>query len=209
MSSSQSRYDADLHDNQIIAMYDTEAEANAAAQVLQASGFPASSMRVLAQGKVLNTLSHDKPSQPENQSIWSAMASLFVPHDERTTFDSVIARGHAMLVVTPDATMDRHHLIHLLEDTHPFDFDARREEFRTESEVLPETGYRSAAATTAGSPAAQDAEARYRDARRETPDGANRVRSYISDRPSERTIQSGAAEPEMPPRVPTPTNTPL
>jgi hypothetical protein len=109
------------------------------------------------------------------------MASLFVPHDDRSTFQSVIARGHAMLVVTPDRTMDRQHLIHLLEDTHPIDLDARQAEWLASGQPL-DLGYHNAPETTAGSPAAQDAEARYRTGQRETPEGATRVRSYIADR---------------------------
>jgi hypothetical protein len=181
MDTTPTRYDADLHDNQIVAMYDTEAEANAAAQVLQANGFPAGCMRVLAQGKVLAGMAPQSAPQAEGQGFWSAMASLFVPHDERTTFQSVIARGHAMLVVTPDRGMDRQHLFHLLEDTHPVDLDARQAEWLQAGQPL-DTGYQNAPETTAGSPAAQEAEARYRAGQREIPEGTTRVRSYIAER---------------------------
>lgn len=202
------QYDADLHDNQIVAMYDNALQAESAKTMLVANGFPAAAMRVLAQGKVLTDFAPETPTLPEGQSIWSAMASLFMPHDERTTFQSVVARGHAMLVVTGDPTMDRRHLIHLLEETHPFDFDARADQWRASGE-LPGTGYKNAPETTAGSPAAEDAAARYREGQREMPEGARRVRSYIAERPGQGTIETGAAEPEMPPRVPTGTNTPL
>jgi hypothetical protein len=181
MSDNQIRYDADIHDNQVVAMYDTESEASAAAQALQAGGFPATCMRVLAQGKVLNGMAPASPPAPEGQTFWTAMASLFVPHDERSTFQSVIARGHAMLIVTPDRTMDRQHLIHMLEDTHPVDLDARQAEWLASGQPL-DLGYQNAPETTAGSPAAQDAEARYRAGQRETPEGASRVRSYITER---------------------------
>jgi hypothetical protein len=208
MSSTQARYDADLHDNQIVAMYDTAAEAEAAAQALRAHGFPSGCMRVLAQGKVLDALAPATETPSEDHSIWTAIASLFVPHDDRTTFQSVIARGHAMLVVSPDATMDRQHLIHLLEETNPVDLDARQAEWLQAGQPLA-TGYTSAPETTADSPAAQEAEANYRAGRRESAPQASRVRSYIIDRDGQHVIESGAAEPEMPVRTPTETNTPL
>jgi hypothetical protein len=138
-------------------------------------------MHVLAQGKVLTGMAPDNPQPAESQGFWSAMASLFIPHDERTTFQSVIARGHAMLVITPDSTMDRQHLIHVLEDTHPVDLDARQAEWLEAGQPL-DTGYQNAPETTGGSPAAQAAEARYRAGQREIPEGATRVRSYIAER---------------------------
>jgi hypothetical protein len=203
-------YDASIHENQVVALYDTEDAARSAQSLLLASGFPAASMQVLAREASLTDFQPAEPRMPASASegFWGAITSLFVPEDERSTFNTVIARGHAMLVVTPDATMDRHHLIHLLEETNPVDFDAKAEEWRQAGTLIPpdiDTGYRSDPAATSTSEAARDADARYRSGQREMTEGARRVRSYIADRtpftqPAERTIQASGtqAEPNPP-----------
>ena len=119
-----SLYDPNVHDNQIVAMYDTDADARRAMQALVDQGFPPSAMHVVARpGDTMDTTAAD-------EGLWGAIKSLFVPDEDRTTFNHAITRGHAMLVVTPDGNGDRSRLIHALEATHPLDFDAKLEEWR-------------------------------------------------------------------------------
>lgn len=122
-----SLYDPTIHDNQIVALYDTDAQARSAQQTLVAAGFPGPSMQIVARdagGDMSGT------AATADQGLWGSVKSLFVPDEDRTTYNTAVARGHAMLVVTPDASMDRQHLIHTLESTNPLDFDAKLEEWR-------------------------------------------------------------------------------
>ncbi len=117
-------YDPNVHDNQIVAMYDSDAGARQAMQVLVSQGFPASAMHVVARpGDTTDATAAE-------EGLWGAIKSLFVPDEERSTYNHAITRGHAMLVVTPEGTTDRSRLIHALEATHPLDFDAKLEEWR-------------------------------------------------------------------------------
>ncbi len=125
-------YDPAVHDNQIVALYETDAEARAAQDVLVRAGFAANAMQVMSRDTGSASAATELSSS--DGGLWGSIKSLFVPDEERNTYNSAIARGHAMLVVTPDRTMDRQHLIHTLEQTAPLDFDAKLEEWR-------QTGY--------------------------------------------------------------------
>ena len=169
ISASAALYDEAVHDNQIVALYDTEAEAQAARQVMQAAGFPPACMQVLARDSTLADFqpAAPKPAETESQGFWGALRSLFVPDEDRNTFNTVIARGHAILLVTTDRGMDRHHMISTLEATHPVDFDTRLEDWReVEAAKVMEP----------------DNSEQLRTGQREMAPGATRVRSYISER---------------------------
>ena len=144
-------YDPSIHDNQVVALYDTDAQARAAQQVLVQAGFPTSAMHVMARnGAASSTTTADASgmgyqstgSESESAGIWASIKSLFLPEEDRTSYRHAIDRGHAMLVVTPDHSMDRHHLLHVMESTDPLDFDAKLEEWR-------QSGYDSSSAMTA------------------------------------------------------------
>jgi uncharacterized protein (TIGR02271 family) len=122
-------YDPTVHDNQIVALYDTDAQARAAMDALARAGFPTASMQVMAREDAAANAGVAYASEQEG-GLWSSVKNLFVPEEDRTTYNTAIARGHAMLVVTPDHTMDRQRLIHTLEATNPLDFDAKLEEWR-------------------------------------------------------------------------------
>lgn len=116
-----------------------------------------------------------------------------------------------MLVVTPDRSMDRLHLIHVLESTDPLDFDVKHEEWRQDSHTTGSaTGVAAAGgaslnaasiATTTGlatQPVAGvvgDAETikvmqeRLRVGKREVSAGAVRIRSHIVERPVEESVR--------------------
>ena len=119
-------YDPDLHDNQIVAMYDTDAQAQAAKAQLVASGFSAAAIQVVSRGTETGTLGGVN-AEDANGGVWGAIRSMFVPDEDRAGYTHAIGRGHAVLVVNPDRSMDRSKLIHTLEATNPVDFDAKLE----------------------------------------------------------------------------------
>ena len=54
-----------------------------------------------------------------DEGLWGSIKSLFVPDEDRTTYNTAVNRGHAMLVVTPSMSMDRQRLIQTLEKHRP------------------------------------------------------------------------------------------
>ena len=124
-----SLYDENVHDNQIVAMYDTDAQARSAKDALVAKGVSAGSIQVVSRGTDTGTLGGVN-AEDDNGGVWGALRSLFVPDDDRSAYSHAVGRGHAMLVVTPAAGSDRVALVHALEATGPVDFDAKLEEWR-------------------------------------------------------------------------------
>ncbi len=122
-------YDESRHDNQIVAMYETDAQARSAKDMLVGKGVSASSIQLVSQGQDTGTLGGVN-AEDANGGVWGAIRSLFVPDDDRSAYSHAVGRGHAMLVVTPAAGTDRVALVHALESTDPVDFDAKLEEWR-------------------------------------------------------------------------------
>lgn len=121
-------YDPNLHDNQIVALYETDAQARAAQEKLASAGFSASATQIVSRDS--SNTGTTSASGAADEGLWGSIKSLFVPDEDRTTYNTAVNRGHAMLVVTPDMSMDRQRLIQVLETTNPLDFDAKLEEWR-------------------------------------------------------------------------------
>ena len=134
-------YDPNVHDNQIVAMYETDAQARAARDTLVSNGVPERAIRVNTGEQ--NPLAGGVDYEPNNTGFWGSIKSLFMPDEEAHGYAEGVRRGHAILVVQPDATMDRHRIVELLESTDPVDFDAKLEEWR-------QAGYSYPGATGAG-----------------------------------------------------------
>ncbi len=121
-------YDPDRHDNQIVALYESNAQASAARDALVAAGVASSAVKLVDRSSMEQ--SGGTAPSPNDGGFWGAVKSLFVPDEEVAGYHHAIDRGHAMLVVTPDRTADRSKIIHVLEGTDPIDFDAKLEEWR-------------------------------------------------------------------------------
>ena len=121
-------YDPNTHDNQIVALYDTMAEANKARDMLVHAGVGSGSIQVM--DKSTDSMAGGVDYEAGNQGMWGAIKSLFVPDDEAHAYNHAISRGHAMVVVSPARSANREVIIHTLEGTNPIDFDAKLEEWR-------------------------------------------------------------------------------
>ncbi len=121
-------YDPNIHDNQIVAMYETEAQARAARDTLISNGVPERAIHVNAGEQ--DHIAAGADYERNNTGFWGSIKSLFMPDEEAHGYAEGVRRGHAVLVVRPDATMDRHRIVELLESTDPVDFDAKLEEWR-------------------------------------------------------------------------------
>ena len=121
-------YDPNTHDNQIVALYETMAEANKARDMLVHAGVSSESIQVT--DKSSDTMAGGVDYEAGNQGMWGAIKSLFVPDEEAHAYNHAINAGHAMVVVSPARTANREVIIHTLEGTNPIDFDAKLEEWR-------------------------------------------------------------------------------
>ncbi len=175
-------YDPAVHDNQIVAVYETDADANAARDALLGAGIPQAAIQVV--DKTYGDAAGPSSAEDRNQGgFLGTLKSLFVPSEDVSTgYGEAIVRGHAMLILTPDATMDRQRAIQVLEESNPIDFDAKLEEWRQAGyEQMPQAGAaQPPAADTGNRPPPLDTG--YRTGWRETMPGASRVRSYVTDR---------------------------
>ncbi len=131
-------YNPNVHDNQIVAMYETDARARAARDVLVSNGIPEHAIQITAGEQ--DRLAGGADYEHSNSGLWASIKNLFMPHEEAYGYAEGVRRGHAVLVVQPDATVDRHQIVELLESTNPVDFDAKLEEWR-------QAGYRYPGAT--------------------------------------------------------------
>ena len=138
-------YDPSQHDNQIVALYDTRAHADAAREKLLAAGVDGGAVQVMDKGA--DEMAGGVDYEAGNQGLWGSIKSLFMPDEDAHAYSHAVGAGHAMVVVTPNATTNRNHIIEVLESTNPLDFDAKLEEWR-------QSGYNYApGGTTAGSTA--------------------------------------------------------
>ena len=121
-------YDPNTHDNQIVALYNTMSDANAAKQALVNAGIDGGSVQVM--DKSADNMAGGVDYESGNQGMWGAIKSLFVPDEDAHAYSHAIDKGHAMVVVSPNRTSNREQIIHVLEGTNPIDFDAKLEEWR-------------------------------------------------------------------------------
>ncbi len=73
-------YDPNVHDNQIVAMYETDARARAARDVLISNGVPERAIQVTA-GE-LDRLAANTDYGQSNSGLWASIKNLFMPHEE-------------------------------------------------------------------------------------------------------------------------------
>ncbi len=137
-------YDPNRHDNQIVAMFATEADAKTARDRLIAAGIPDRAIRFTDRGqdRFVGGVDYER----NDGGLWGSIKSLFMPDEDAHGYAEGVHRGHAMLVVQPDASMDRHKIITTLEQCNPVDFDAKLEEWRQTGYTHP--NYAAAGAAT-------------------------------------------------------------
>jgi uncharacterized protein (TIGR02271 family) len=136
-------YDPSMHDNQIVALYDSRAHADAAREKLLAAGVDSASVQVMDKGA--DEMAGGVDYEAGNQGLWGSIKSLFMPDEDAHAYSHAVGAGHAMVVVTPNAKSDRNHIIQTLEGTNPLDFDAKLEEWRQSGD-----NYTPASTTTSG-----------------------------------------------------------
>ena len=197
-------YDPSKHDNQIVALYETRAQADAAKAKLVSSGVDAGAVQVM--DREADRMAGGVDYESGNQGLWGSIKSMFAPDEDAHAYNHAINAGHSMVVVTPHATADRSQIIHVLESTNPMDFDSKLEEWRqsgynytptaaTGTATTATTGVAGTPAMAAGTAAVganetlKVMEERLRVGKREVAGGAVRVRSYVVERPVEEQVR--------------------
>ena len=155
-------YDPSVHDDQIVVMFETPADARAALDKLAAEGLAGDAMITERTPDGANA---GVNSEGGNTGLWGALKGIFAPDNEVHGLAEGVNRGHALLVLHP-ALETRNRVIELLEASHPIDFDARLEQWRT-------AGWQNLAAS---------APERTRVGARDAARGNERVRSYYASR---------------------------
>lgn len=116
-------YDPSIHDNQIVAVYDTMQQAEAAKAELMDAGVDGAAIELIDGNRT-------GIDQAPDGGFWGAVKSIFAPDEDALAFRHAMGRGHAMIVVYPAQTANREQIITVLDATGPIDFDAKLEEWR-------------------------------------------------------------------------------
>ena len=104
----------------VVAMFETYDRARAARDVLVSAGIDRSRIEVLAQSSGAEDASFHY--ERNDEGIWGAIKSLFMPDDESHLYAEGIRRGYAMLVVRTGAG-DQEQIISLLESQDAVDVE--------------------------------------------------------------------------------------
>ncbi len=115
-------------EHQIVAMFDTYAQARSAREALVSAGVPTSAIDLLdREGDVSDT---NFTYERTDEGFWGAIKRLFVPEEDAPSYAEGVRRGHALLVVRPEGTQ-RERVIAVLEQQNPVDLDTRESEWRS------------------------------------------------------------------------------
>lgn len=120
-------YDPTQQDDQIVAMYDTRAEADAARQAVM-SHDPSARAEVV--DRTADGANAGVNSEGGNTGFWGSLKGLFAPDEEVHGYAEGVRRGHALLVIHPTPGT-RETIIDAIEATNPVDFDAKLEQWRS------------------------------------------------------------------------------
>lgn len=166
----------------ITAVFDSQAAAHQARQKLLSLGLPGEQVNIVDQ-----TAKATSADQESHGGYWSAIKELFVPDDDRETFEESVRRGGFLLIASTD---DKHadEAIRVLENSDAVDLDRRQEQWRTEGWPGPQSTARAQTpreSTAAGTDEQTIplVEEHMRVGKREVDRGSVRVRSYIEEEP--------------------------
>ena len=112
----------------ITALFDTRADADAGAERLRQAGIDAGHVSVHDQTTHTTSGTH---STGADKGLWASVRNVFVPHEDRHTYEEGIRRGGFLL--TADVDDDKTPAaVKALEEANTVDLDARAEEWRSD-----------------------------------------------------------------------------
>uniref|UniRef100_UPI0035CB6BA1 hypothetical protein n=1 Tax=uncultured Sphingomonas sp. TaxID=158754 RepID=UPI0035CB6BA1 len=111
----------------ITALFDTKADADAGAERLRQAGIDAGHVSVHDQ----TTHTSDASSTAHDKGLWASVKNVFVPHEDRHTYEEGIRRGGFLL--TADVDDDKTPAaVEALEEANSVDLDTRSQEWRSD-----------------------------------------------------------------------------
>lgn len=111
----------------ITAMFDSRTDAEAAAERLRAAGIGADDVSVVDQSTPGYTADRT-PTTSDNKGIWASIKGVFLPDEDRHTYEEGIHRGGAVL--TAHVSDDRaDEAVHVLDDADSVDLDGRTQDW--------------------------------------------------------------------------------
>ena len=112
----------------ITALFDTKADADAGAERLRQAGVDAGNVSVHDQSTHKTAGAN---STGEDKGLWASIKNVFVPNEDRHTYEEGIRRGGFLL--TADVDDDKTPAaVKALEDANTVDLDARSQEWRSD-----------------------------------------------------------------------------
>jgi uncharacterized protein (TIGR02271 family) len=177
----------------ITATYDSEADAQRAQERLLELGLPREHTNILDQRSRDPAVS----AGAEHKGLWASIKEMFMPEEDRRTFEESIRRGGYLLIATVD---DRYadEAIEALDASNAVDLDRRQEEWRAEGwtgrgAAPSERSESGLASTERAAPSAEQTipivEERLRVGKREVDRGGVRVRSFIVEEPAQEEVR--------------------
>jgi uncharacterized protein (TIGR02271 family) len=163
----------------ITALFDSRRDAEEARDSLISHGVDKGSIDISDQ------TSMSQGSSGRGKGMWSALKDMFVPDDDRRTYEEGIRRGHALLTVrTDESQVDE--VIAGLDRTKAVDVDSRRQEWeksgwRSDSDAA--LGAQTARQDLSGEERIPIVEEQLRVGKREVTRGGARIRSYVVETP--------------------------
>jgi uncharacterized protein (TIGR02271 family) len=167
----------------ITALYDSNDDAQQARQRLLEIGVADEHVQVLNESA--SGTPNTGPTE-EHKGLWATIKEMFIPDDDRRTFEESIRRGGFLLVASVEAD-HADDAMDALEGTNAVDLDRRQEQWKAEGSAGQEPApVTSQLATDQASPTEQTiplVEERLRVGKRQVDQGRVRVRSFVVENP--------------------------
>ncbi|MDB6088820.1 MAG: hypothetical protein JWN85_1604 [Gammaproteobacteria bacterium] len=168
----------------ITAVYDSKPDAQAAQDRLLALGLPQEHMEILDQGAPGYS---GASTTAEHKGLWASIKEMFIPDEDRRTFEESIRRGGYLLVASVEADQ-ADAALEALEGSNAVDLERRQEQWRAEGWSGQDAA---GEPRTAAVPDSNDAseqtipivKERLRVGKREVDQGRVRVRSFVVEEP--------------------------
>jgi uncharacterized protein (TIGR02271 family) len=167
----------------VTALYDSNDDAQQAKQRLLEIGVADEHMQILNENA---SGTPDTGSTVEHKGLWASIKEMFIPDEDRRTFEESIRRGGFLLVASVEAD-HADAATEALEGTNAVDLDRRQEQWKGEGSagqepapVSPPLATDQASTTEQTIPVVEE---RLRVGKRQVDQGRVRVRSFVVEKP--------------------------
>jgi uncharacterized protein (TIGR02271 family) len=178
----------------ITALFDSDADAQRAQERLLELGLPHEHISILDR----NSEQHSSASAgAEHKGLWASIKEMFMPDEDRRTYEESIRRGGYLLIATVDDAY-ANEAIDAMQASNAVDLERRQDEWRAQgwtgqepvlderAKTRPDSTSQVAAAAEQTIPIVQE---RLRVGKREVGRGGVRVRSFVVEEPVQEQVR--------------------